>query len=815
METLIQDIRYGARMLVKSRSLSAVAIIALMLGIGANTAIFSVVNAVLLRPLPYPRPERLVRIYEKSPQFDAQSISYPNFLDWRERNQSFEQIAAFRFEGVNLTGGDLPERIQGRLVSANFFSILGARPVLGRPFLPEEDRPGGNSAVILGNGIWQRRYGRDPNVIGKSLVINGKDYTVIGILPADFSFYSQAELFLPIGAIDDVTMRSREIHPGIQAIGRLKPGVSLEQARSEMDNIARALSEEYPKSNTGYGVTLTSMHEDIVGSIRSALLVLLGAVGFVLLIACANVANLLLARAAARQKEMAIRTALGASRTRIIRQLLTESVLLSITGGALGLLLALWGTDALVAAIPDTIPRAEDIGLDSRVLVFTLAVSLFTGIVFGLVPALQASKPDLNESLKEGGRGSSAGRPRVRNLLVVSEVALALILLIGAGLMIRSILQLRDVAPGLDPRNVITMQIPLSANVASDSTKIRIFYQQLLERVDALAGVESVAINPNMPLTGEDSEAPFWIGAGPRPAPEDIIFALMYPTTPGYLKAMGVPLLKGRFLDERDNEKSSTVVVIDEFMARDLFANGDPIGKRMTIPGIGEVPDIQCEIVGVAGHVKHFGLDGDALSKVQYQFYLPYNQIPDPFFALVASNMTLVARTQGDPLSMAGMIKKEVLAVDKDQPVNNVRTMEQILTTSISQHRFSMLLLGIFAGVALILAAVGIYGVMSYTVAQRRHEIGIRQALGASRGDVLRLVVGQGLALTAAGVCLGLLGAFLLTRLMSSLLYGVSATDPLTFAGLALLLAGVALGACYVPARRATKVDPMIALRYE
>ena len=816
MDTLLQDIRYGVRVLLKSRGLSAVALIALMLGIGANTAIFSVVNAVLLKPLPYPEPERLVKINEKSPQFDSMSIAYPNFLDWRDRNQSFDEIAAYRREGFNVTGGDTPEHIQGRLVSAAFFSILGTRPALGRSFLPEEDKPGGNPVVILSNGLWQRRYGRDPNLVGKSLTINGKDCTVVGILPADFNFYTQSELFLPIGAIDHVSMTSRIMHPGIQAIGRLKQGVTLTQARAEMESIALSLAEQYPDSNTGYSVTLRSMYEDVVGGIRSVLLVLLGIVCLVLLIACANVANLLLARAAVRQKEIAIRTALGASRMRIIRQLLTESVLLSITGGGLGLLLAMWGTDALIAAIPDTIPRAEDIRIDTSVLVFTLAVSLVTGIIFGLMPAMQASKPDLNESLKDGGRGSTTSiSGRVRSSLVVAEVAIALVVLICAGLMIRSLLELRDIAPGLDPHGVITMQIPVSSNVTSDPVKIRTFYRQLLERVEGAPGVQSATISVNMPLTGEDSEAPFWVGTGPRPAQEDMDFALMYPTSPGYLKTMGIPLLRGRFLTEQDTEKSSNVVVIDEARARGLFANEDPIGQRMTIPGVGVVPDIQCEIVGVAGHVKHFGLDTDSQSKIQYQFYMPFLQVPDPFIGLLGTNITLLARTQPDPMSMAGAIKKEVLAVDKDQPVNNVRTMEQILSASISQQRFSMLLLGIFAGVALLLAAVGIYGVMSYAVAQRTHEIGIRMALGASRNDVVRLVVGHGLVLTAAGIILGLLCAFFLTQLMSSLLYGVSATDPLTFASIALILTGVALGASYVPARRATKVDPMIALRHE
>ena len=802
-------------MLFKGRTVTLIAVLALTLGIGANTAIFSVVNAVLLKPLPYPHPERLVRVYEKSQQFEQMSVSYPNFRDWQQQNQSFEQLAAFRYQGFNITGTQGPERVQGRMISSSFFSVLGVQPAWGRDIAPDEDRLGGQPVTILSYAFWQRRFGGDPEMVGKPIIINGKSHTIIGILPASFRFYSPSDLFVALGSQDDPLFQTRDVHPGLRAIGRLKPNVTFEQARGEMENIALGLEKQYPASNTGYSVTMVTMYDDMVGDIRPALLVLLGAVGFVLLIACANVANLLLARAAGRQKEIAIRTALGASRVRIVRQLLTESIMLGMVGGGLGLLLALWGTEALVAFIPDVLPRTEDIGIDGGVLTFTLAMSLATGVIFGLVPAMQASKPDLNESLKEGGRTSQSGRHRARGVLVVVEVALALVLLIGAGLMIRSIYGLRGVAPGINAKNVLTMSIPLSQSTYNEPAKIRMFYEQLLERLKGVPGVQRAAVNADMPLTGEDSEVPFWVSTGPRPAPEDMPFGLIYPISAGYAEAMGLPLLKGRFLSEQDTEKSPSVAVIDENMARELFPNQDPIGQRLTIRGIGPMPEWPMEIVGVVGHVKHFGLDSDAKQKIQYQFYFPYRQVPDIFLPQMAENLTLVTRTTGDPVGLTSAIKDQVLAVDKDQPVSNVRTMEQIVSDSIAQQRFSMLLLGLFAAVALVLAGVGIYGVMSYSVAQRTHEMGIRMALGARATDVLGMVVKQGMMLAALGVVIGLAAAFLLTRLMASLLYGVSATDPLTFIAISLLLAGVALGACFIPARRATKVDPMVALRYE
>jgi putative ABC transport system permease protein len=815
METLIQDLRYGVRILLKERALTIVAVLALTLGIGANTAIFSVINAVLIRPLPYPQSARLMRIYEKSPDSEISSVSYPNFLDWRQQSETFEDMSTFRAQGFNITGNQGPERVPGNLVSGNLFSVLRIQPVVGRSFLPEEDRPGGSPVAVISYGLWQRRFGGDQNVVGEPLMINGKAHTLVGVLPASFSFYSPSDVFIPIGSQNNPTLQARALHVGINVVGRLKAGASIEQARAEMESIAAALAKQYPDSNQGYSAVVSPMHEDLVGDVKPLLFVLLGAVGFVLLIACANVANLMLARAASRQKEMAVRAALGGSRARIIRQLLAESVLLAIISGAHGLLLALWGTSALTAAIPTTLPRAAEIGIDYRVLLFTLGISLLTGLIFGLAPAWQASKPNLNESLKEGGRVSADAGHYVRRLLVISEVALALVLLIGAGLMIRSLLHLRSISPGINPKNVLTMKIPLLPSTYNEAAKIRNFYQQLLERTNGVSGVEAAGITADMPLTGAESQVQFWLGGGARPAPDAMKAALFCPTSAGYAEAMGIQLLQGRFIGPRDLSDSPKVAVIDENLARGLFPNEDPVGKQLSIKGFFKLPDLVCEIVGVVNHVKHLGLDVDSQQKVQYQIYYPYTQVPDLLLPKMVDNITLVARTQSDPMAIAPDVKNQVLALDKDQPVNNIRTMEQIVSTSIAQQRFSLLLLGIFAGIALTLAAVGVYGVMNYTVAQRTQELGIRMALGARPGDVLRLIVGQGMTLAVIGVALGLVAAFALTRLMASLLFGVSASDPATFMVVAILLVAVALAACFIPARRATKVDPMIALRYE
>ena len=806
MNTLWQDIRFALRMLWKNWSMTAIVIVVLALGIGANTAIFSVINAVLLRPLPYADPDRLVRLSEDSPQVPQMSISYPNFLDWREQNRVFSGLAAVQFRSLNLTGANEPERLAGRAVSANFFDVLGVRPALGRGFAADEDRPGANRVCLIGHGLWQRRFGSDASIIGKQLTMSGEQFTVVGVLPESYRFGTPTDVFVPIGLRAD-EMTERSSHPGIYAIARLKPGVTVETARAEIVAIAERIAQQYGMQ--GNSATLTSLQEFFVGDIRTSLLVLLGAVGFVLIIACANVANLLLARAASRQKEIAIRTALGAGRWRIIRQLLTESMVLALAGGIGGLLLATWGVDALRAASVDSLPTTAQIDLDRQVLLFTLFISLITGVVFGLAPAFGASKPDLNDMLKEGGRGATAGgrRATVRSLLVVSEIALSLVLLISAGLLVKSFWRLLNADPGFAAQNLLTMQLALKAN-EGEGGKVLNFFRELEGRVAGLPGVEAAAYSNGLPLLGA-SDTSFAIEGRPHPEPGKQPQTMLYATSPDYLRAMGIRLIKGRFFTAQDTQRSQRVAVIDEAFARQQFPDEDPIGQR--IAGDGDAPS--AEIVGVVAHVKHFGLDAD--ESIQAQLYFPFNQAPDDALPSLAGRMNFVLRTTADPLNLTAAVRREVQSLDPNQPVYNVNTMEETLDRSLAAQRLSTTLLLLFAAVALVLAAVGLYGVMSYAVTQRRHEIGIRMALGAQTGDVLRLVVGQGMTLILIGVALGLAGAFAATRVMASLLYGVSATDPVIFFSVALMLAIVALVACYVPARRATKVDPMVALRCE
>jgi putative ABC transport system permease protein len=813
MESFWKDVRYGMRVLAKGRGFTAAAIIALILGIGANTAIFSVVNSVLLQPLPLPEPERLMRLSETSPKFpDEMSVSYLNFVDWREQNQTFEDMAAFRQDGFNLSTGELTERVFGHYVSGNFFKVLGVGPSQGRGFTTEDDRPGAAPVVVLSYGLWQRQFGGDPDLVGRAITLDSRPVTVAGILPREFWFLSQMDLYIPFAHTDEMIVNTREMRAGTRVVGRLKPGVTLELARSDLERVMAGLVAEYPVANPGHGVVLDSIHESLVGGVRPHLIVLLAAVGFVLLIACVNVANLLLARSTARQKEIAIRVALGASRWRIIRQLLSESLLLALVGGTLGLLIALWGVDSLASFVSDAVPRAGEIRVDGRVLAFTFSLCMLTGVVFGLVPALQASRPDLNETMKEGGRTTMAGRQRALSLLVVAEVVFALVLLVGAGLMIRSIIALYDTSPGFDPKDVVTMRLALSKGDYSEPEKIRAFYSRLTERMRELPGVEAAALTNDLPFE-DDSETPFVIEGRPTPAREDIPWALFYAVSADYMNAMRVPLLRGRFFTELDTKDSTKVAVIDQQMAERFFPGEDPIGKRIIIP-MPEADD-PLEIIGIVGHVKHFGLVGDAQSKIQAQLYLPFLQMPDPYIGLVSSNLTFVLRTGLDVATISAAMKSRMVEVDRGQPVYDAKTMEQIISRSISQQRMLMLLLGVFASVALLLAAVGLYGVMSYAVEQRTHEIGIRMALGATSGDVMRLVVGRGLGLVLAGIGLGLVAAFAGTRVISSMLYGVSATDPVTFAAIPILLIGVAFIACAVPARRATRVDPVEALRHE
>ncbi|HEV2349112.1 MAG TPA: ABC transporter permease [Terriglobia bacterium] len=821
MGTILQDLKYASRMLVKNPGFTAVAVITLALGIGANSAIFSVVNGVLLQPLPYRDPGRLVAVGESVPQFQMMSFSFPNLRDFREQSRSFDGLAGFNWVECNLTGMGEPEHLSGKRVTADFFPVLGINPVLGRNFDASEDRAGASPVAMISEGLWKRRFGSSPDAISKSITLNGKGYTVVGVVPASFEYRGKADVYTLLGQWDDMMARLREVHPGIHAVARLKPGVTVARAQSEMSTIAAQLAQTYPKSNANHGATVRPLAQEMVGNVKPALLVLLGAVGFVLLIACANVANLLLARSTSRQREMAIRAALGAGRSRVIRQLLTESVLLAITGGALGLLVASWGTQFILATTPGGLPRMENIGVDGWVLAFTLLVSLFTGVLFGMAPAFQISRIDLTTTLKEGGRGTSAGHHRLRSVLVVAETGASLVLLVGAGLMLRTMGRLSQVDPGFDPRHLLMFSVGLSPDNSSTPDKIRLAYKKLTDGMESLPGAQGVTIGNNIPLAGDDNEIPLWVSGRPRPATQsDMAWAQMYVTGPGYLKAMGIPLLKGRYFADGDTKDSQGVVVIDDVMAQGLFPGQDPIGKSVAIADLsgnmGNGLNQPLEIVGVVGHVKHWGLDSDDTAKIRYEIYFPFVQIPDQLTAGLTQGMTLLVRTSVDPLSMVPAVKQRVTqAGGGDEPTYDFQTMQQVVSQSFADRRFSMLLLGVFAALALVLAAVGIYGVISYTANQRTHEIGIRMALGASSGHVLKLIVGQGLTLVVAGIGVGLLAAFGLTRLMAGMLYGVRPTDLVTFAAVPFVLAAVALVACYIPARRAAKVDPMVALRYE
>jgi putative ABC transport system permease protein len=803
MTTLLQDLRYGIRMLLKRPGFTAVAVITLALGIGASTTIFSFVNGILLRPLPYEKPERLVLVDENAPKrgITSMGVSFPNYLDWREQNTAFEHLSAYDTGGFTLLGGDEPERLRGGVIAYDLFETLGVSPILGRTFLAEEDRPNQDTVVILSHGLWQRRFGADAGIIGQTVTINSRARTVIGVMPPGFNFPEVAELWAPLAL--DTKSYTRTDH-GLSAIARLKPGVTLQQAQTEMDTIASRIEAQNPVTNEGLGVNLIALREGLVSDYRQALLILLGVVGFVLLIACANVANLLLARAATRQKEMAIRAALGASTARIFRQLLTESLLLGVMGGALGLVLALWGLDLLLAAIPDQLPFWMKFSLDGRVLGFTIGIALLTGLIFGVAPALQAAHPDLNETLKEGGRSSGGGsRHGLRRVLVITEVALSLVLLIGAGLMMRSFMRLQHVNPGFNPQNVLTLQVALPQSKYPKGEQRQAFFQQLLERVGALPGVRNVSAVSHLPLSGNlwgrslTIEGRPVLPVGQAPMINHCVIE------PDYFQTMGIPIVMGRDVNAADTSDTNRVTIIDERLAREYWPNESPLGKRIRF-GPPEDNEPWHTIVGVVGEVRHQRLD----TVTRMSVYLPYQEIP-------TGRMTLAVRTTTNPTSLASAVRDQVRELDRQQPVMNVQTMETVINTSVWQSRLYTMLFGVFGIVALILATVGIYGVMSYTVAQRTREIGLRMALGARSQDVLRLVVGQGAWLTAIGVGIGIGASLALTRLMSSLLFSTSATDPLTFALTALGLAGVALGACFIPARRAAKVDPMVALRYE
>ena len=806
LSDLAQDLRYGLRMLVRNPGFTIIATLALALGIGANSAIFSVVNTVLLRPLPYKNPDNLVMVWEEVTHlgFPKNTPSPANFIDWRDQSTVFEGMAAMAERSFNLTGMGEPERFDGRRVSANLFTLLGVQPQLGRAFRPEEDKPG-SRVVVLSYGFWQRRFGSDPRIIGQSLSLNGEGYTIVGVMPRSFQFPTRRDqLWVPI-AFESKEAANRGSHY-LEVVARIKPGVTLEQAQAEMNTIAARLARQYPEENIRIGSVITPLHEQVVGNIKPALLVLLGAVGFVLLIACANVANLLLARAVVRQREIALRLALGASRSRLTKQFLTESVLLAALGGVVGLLLALAGITILKTFIPDTISQAQAIGIDGKVLVFTGLVALLTGMIFGLAPATQASNFNLNETLKEGGRESGAGSRgnRIRALLVISEVAVSFILLIGAGLLINSFLHLRNLDPGFRADHLLAMKVDLPELKYPDKERRALFFAELLRRVRNLPGVQSAAVATNLPLTYDGDSVPIGVEGRIDPPPDQRPDVILRVISPGYFNTMGIPMVQGRDFTEQDKPDSSYAVVISEKTARHFWPGENPMGKRLK-PGSTTSASPWREVVGVVKDVRQ----NDFVAEPKMQMYIAHKQINS--FAPNA----LVVRTNVDPLSLGATVRDTIWSIDKDQPVSDIRTMEEIVSEAVARQRFSMLLLGVFATLALVLAAVGIYGVMSYSVAQRTREIGIRMALGAQKKDVLKLTVGQGLRLVSIGVAIGLVAAFVLTRVMASLLFGVSATDPVTFIAISVVLISVAMLASFVPALRATKVDPMVALRYQ
>jgi putative ABC transport system permease protein len=811
METLWQDLRFGLRVLVKSPGFTAVAVLALALGVAANTAIFSVVHEVLLQPLPYKEPGRLVMLWEMNrPRDRHQNVLSPaNLLDWKEQTDVFEDVAAFFDLRSNLTGGGDPVEIPVQRATPNLFRLLGVEPIKGRALLPEDAEPNAPRVVVLSYGLWQRRFGGDPQVVGKTITLSGTPATVVGVMPAGFQWFvrkgsltAQApEAWTPFGFTAQHRQRSGRF---MSAVARLKAGVTRERAQAELSQLAARLEQQYPDFDTGWGVEVVPLRDQFAGPIRPALWVLLGAVGFLLLIACANVANLLLARASARQKEIAIRTALGAGRWRVVRQLLTESLLLAAAGGGLGLLLAWWGVDVLVALSPRDLLDIGGVSLNLPVLAFTLAVSLLTGVVFGLVPAFEASRLDAGESLKEGARGTTGGRRgrRLRGAFVVAQVALSLVLLVGAGLMVKSFARLRSVNPGFNSDGLLTMRVQLPANKYGEDEQVIAFHRRAVERVSALPGVTAAGAVNFLPFAGPGAATGFTVVGRPAPLPGEGPVTEVRVTDENYFRTMGIPVLGGRTYSAQEATAERHVAVVSESLARKYFPGEDPVGQRIVVD-MKEKPE-PTEIVGVVGDVKRQSLDEEPRPTVYW---------PPP--ELTYSTMTLVVRAGGDPAGLAAAARREIQSIDPEQPVADVRTMRQLLAESVGRARFSAWLLGLFAVVALVLAGVGLYGVMSYAVAQRTHEIGLRVALGAQGRDILRLVIGHGMLLAAVGLAVGLAGALALTRLMRGLLFEVSATDPATYVALTAFLLLVALAACLVPARRATKVDPMVALRYE
>jgi predicted permease len=817
LETLLQDGRYGLRTMRKSPGFTVIAVLTLMLGIGANTAIFSVVNGVLLNPLPYPHPEQLVALHESKANFARGSISYPNFRDWQKDNHTFSAMAIARSYAFSLTGLGDAEEVRGEFISADLFPLLGVAPALGRQLAPGEDEIGAAPVVLISQDLWQEKFGSARDVLGKAITLDGRKYSVIGVIPASFDLampsFRASKVYVPIGQWNNSLLPKRSAGLGIHGFGRLKPGVRIERAEADMQQVTGSLAAAYPDSNKGIGATLVPLKNQIVGQVEPYLIVLMGAVSFVLLIACVNVANLLLARANGRTREFAVRIALGASKSRLIRQLLTESILLALAGGGLGLALAAWGTQAMLKALPTRLPRAGEISLDLRVLAFTLLVSLLSGILFGLVPALKTSRSDVAARINDGGRNLSRARHRVQNVFVVVELGMALVLLTGAGLMIRSLNRLWSVDPGFDPHNVLTFSTSLAPPMMkAPANEIRAAFREIEGKLASLPGIEAASVSwGSVPMQGDD-EALFWKDGQPKPANlNEMSWALNYVVGPDYLRVMKTPLLRGRFLDAHDDERSPQAIVVDDVFAEKFFPGEDAIGKRIHFSN----PDTVGQIVGEVKHVKQWGLDSDDTQSLRAQMYTAFMQLPDSGMALSPSGTGIMVRSKTPAASLFDSIRSVFRQMNNDQVVFEPRTMEETIAGSLAARRYSMNLLGGFAALALLLAGIGIYGVIAYVVGQRTQEIGIRMALGAQRVHVLGMILGNGARLIVAGLGAGMVAALALTRLMASLLFGVTATDPATFLCVAGLLISVALLACLGPARRATKVDPMLALRWE
>jgi predicted permease len=811
--SLGQDLRYALRQLRKSPGFTAVAVFTLALGIGANTAIFSVVEGVVLAPLHYREPDRLVMVWENNPRFPRVWDSYPNFQDWQRSAGSFQQMAALREQQIDLTFPGTPSHIKASQISSGFFSTLGTELALGREFTPQENQPGGAPVVVISDHLWRERFGGSPEALGKSVTLDGVDYSIIGVAPPGFRLHLAADVFTPLGQLDPLILNNRGSHDGIFALARLKPGVNLPQTQAEMNTIQSRLDRLYPNDNRDLGIYVEPLKQVIVGDADQTLALLLGAVGLVLLIACANIANLLLARSAGRSREFAIRSALGANRARLARQLLTESVILSLTGAGLGTLIAFLGIRSALPAMP-ILPRSENVSVNAPVLLYTLIVSLVVGILFGLAPALKSWSADLQVSLKEGGRGSTIAHRRAQSSFVVVQVALTLVLLVGAGLLFRTILHLWNVNPGFDTNNIVALKVGVSHSLTKTPSGTRVTYKQLIERIRQIPGVEAADFTTAVPLTGEGGYLPFWLDSQ---KPESLQAAPRmgwFLTGPDYLRTMGMQLLQGRFLTEHDDTKSPCVAVIDSNFARAFFPDGKPIGHTITAGFAAFGP---CAIVGIVNHVTYAGLQ-DSGPANQYQAYYSLYQDPDQWVPINYPDASIIVRTPLDAATLIPAIKAAVYQDSSDQPIYNVQTMQQIISYSMSEQRFPMILLGAFAGLALLLASVGIYGMISYSVTQRVQEVGIRMALGADKAKVLRLFISQELKLVFGGIAIGSIGALILTRTLRSfshLLYGVGSQDPLTFATVSIVLIALAALAGYIPARRAAKVDPIVALRYE